>query len=228
MSRPSIFVQRTLRSIVAAGGALALVAACNGDDDAAGETETDPEAEEEVEDDPADEEAEAQTDDGDDFIRILANHEPEQDGDPVTVEFRDFEVTSVSFDPDDLEGGDAELEIDLSSLDSDEDDRDEHLRSPDYLNVEEHPTAVVAIGDVEHLEDDRYEASADVTVHGVEVTWPLELEVVERDGDTLRVRGEHSFDRMEFEVGEEEAGEDADPVAREMVLEAELTVSADM
>jgi polyisoprenoid-binding protein YceI len=214
-----------------AAAALALAAGCKGEQAGTDEaTETEPQTDETAEletDEQAEgaDEADTEADAEGDFIRVLAKHAPEKDDDPVTVEFGSFEVTSASFDPENLEGGEATIEIDLTSLDSGIADRNEHLLSADYLNTEEHPVATVTIADVEQVEGDRYKASAAVSVHGAQATWPIEFEVVDASDDAIRVRAEHDFDRMDFQVGQEETGEDADPVARELRLEVELTVS---
>lgn len=226
------------RAPLIAFAALALVVGCSQDEDEPTNTAPSMDEEESTDQEESDLEAEdetagADTEEGDDaetssdedFIHILAKHAPEKPDDPVKVELESFSVKEASFDPENLEGGEAELEIDLSSLKSGDGERDEHLQSPDYLNVEEYPKADVSIGDVEQIEEDLYDATAEVSVHGVTTTWPLELEVLERKEDAIRVRAEHSFDRMDFEVGKEKTGEDADPVARDMSLEAELTVS---
>jgi polyisoprenoid-binding protein YceI len=217
-----------LRPTFALIASLAIAAGCSGRDaDSGDKPEKEPKEQAEATDQPDEDEAAAADapDEVSDGIRIFANHVPAQESDPVVVEFQRYEIVRAEFDPSDLEGGEAELSIDLASLKTDNEQRDAHLRSDDYLHVEEHPTATVIIGDVERVADDRYRASFEVTVHGVQVSWPIELEVLGREGSRIRVRGEHTFDRIEFDVGMEEVGEDGDGVAREMRLEAILTVS---
>ena len=64
------------------------------------------------------------------------------------------------------------VEIDMNSIDTGVADRDGHLRSPDFFDVENNPTATFASTSVrEH--DGAYIAAGDLTIAGV--TSPVEL-----------------------------------------------------
>lgn len=67
-----------------------------------------------------------------------------------------------------------EVTIDASSIDTNNEDRDEHLRSEDFLFVEEHPTLSFVSTGLEEV-GGGYKLSGDLTMRGV--TKPVEFDV---------------------------------------------------
>jgi polyisoprenoid-binding protein YceI len=59
-----------------------------------------------------------------------------------------------------------EVEIDAASIDTREEKRDAHLRSPDFLDVQNHPTITFKSSRVEHAGQDRLRVVGDLTIHG--------------------------------------------------------------
>ena len=106
--------------------------------------------------------------------------------------FRDFAGT--------LEIGDevkASGTVQAASVDTNEPQRDEHLRSADFFDVENHPELRFRSNSVEQLDDDSYRIVGDLTIRGVtrEVDFHAVTQGVEQDpwGDTrvgLAVTGE--------------------------------------
>jgi polyisoprenoid-binding protein YceI len=58
------------------------------------------------------------------------------------------------------------LRIDAASIDTGNADRDAHLRSADFLDVETHPALTFASTGVEQLDDDVYRVTGDLTIKG--------------------------------------------------------------
>ena len=162
-----------------------------------------------------------------DWIKVYATHFEKKEGDPVEVKFEKFKVTKASFDPKKIEGGTATIEIDLSSLKSGDDKRDEHLKNPDYLEVSKFATATVDIVNVKKKDDKNYTADAKVKFHGVDKKYPVAFEVVEAKDDWIRVKGEHTFKRLDFKVGKKPGKDHAkgdDGVADELTVKLQLTL----
>ena len=59
-----------------------------------------------------------------------------------------------------------ELRIDAGSLDTGQSDRDAHLRSADFLDVEQFPEITFSSTDVEQIDDDEYTVTGDITIKG--------------------------------------------------------------
>lgn len=64
--------------------------------------------------------------------------------------------------------------IDAGSIDTGVDDRDAHLRSPDFLDVEEHPTLEFVSTEVHHT-GESFKVDGDLTIRGT--TNPVTLDV---------------------------------------------------
>ena len=65
--------------------------------------------------------------------------------------------------------------IDIASIDTNQADRDAHLRSTDFFAADEHPTMTFASTAIRELGSDEYEADGDLTINGI--TMPVTLAV---------------------------------------------------
>jgi polyisoprenoid-binding protein YceI len=161
-----------------------------------------------------------------DWIKVLATHVEANPADPVEVKFEKFKVTKANFDPKKIEGGTATIEIDLTSLKTNDPKRDEHLATPDYIDVAKFATVIVDIVNVKKKDDKNFTADAKVKFHGVDKKYPVAFEVVEAKDDWIRVKGEHKFKRLDFKVGKK-PGKDKtkeDGVADELTVQMQLTL----
>lgn len=138
-----------------------------------------------------------------DFISVFAVHAEPKPTDPVEVKFQKFTVTKAAFDPENLEGGTATLEIDLASLDSGSAKRDGHLKTPDYIDIAKFTTATVDIANVKKKDDTHYTADATVKLRGIEKTYPVEFEVLGTTDDSVKVSAAHKFARTDFDIGKD-------------------------
>ncbi|HWS82633.1 MAG TPA: YceI family protein [Ktedonobacteraceae bacterium] len=60
-----------------------------------------------------------------------------------------------------------EAEVDATSIDTNEPNRDNHLRSPDFFDVEKYPKLTFKSTKVEPAGDNEYKVTGDLTMHGV-------------------------------------------------------------
>ena len=84
-------------------------------------------------------------------------------------------------------GSQVEFTIDTSSLTTGDEYRDNHLRSPDFLDVAQFPTITFKSTEVEKQDDDHARVTGDLTIR--DVTKPLVLEVT-REGESKNRNGE--------------------------------------
>jgi polyisoprenoid-binding protein YceI len=157
---------------------------------------------------------------GADFIRVLAKHNPPKPDDPVKVELKQFTVKSANFNPADLTGATAEIEMTVAGLSSGIPKRDAHLQSPDYLDAAKFPAVTVKVSDVKKTEGQKHSAKAEVSAHGETQTWPIEFEVIQSTADSVQVKGNHAFKRSDFKLGKAEG----DSTADELSIEYQLTI----
>jgi polyisoprenoid-binding protein YceI len=92
----------------------------------------------------------------------------------VRGEFKKFTGT-IDFNQERPEETLVEVRIDAASIDTGAPDRDTHLRSPDFLDVEEHPVITFNGTHVELVDDEHATLMGDLTIRGV--THPAELDV---------------------------------------------------
>ncbi|TWF79056.1 polyisoprenoid-binding protein YceI [Pseudonocardia hierapolitana] len=92
----------------------------------------------------------------------------------VRGRFTGFDVTIVTSE--DPMGSSATATIDLASVDTGNETRDNHLRSAEFLDVEKHPTMSYRSTGIRRA-DDGWIVDGDLTLHGVTRAVPLTVEM---------------------------------------------------
>ncbi len=92
----------------------------------------------------------------------------------VRGRFDDFDGT-IQINEDRPELSSVEFTIRAASIDTNEKDRDTHLRSADFFDVEKFPTITFKSTRISRKSDESYGVIGDLTIHGVtkEVTLPV-------------------------------------------------------
>ena len=147
-----------------------------------------------------------------DRLEIVADHIDKAKG-AVTVNFPGLKVVKADFDPAKIEGGTAELEVDATNVSSGIEKRDNHIKSPDYLEVQKFPKVMIKVSNVKKAKtgDKSYTADATVKLHDVEKKLPVTFDVVDSGPDWIRIKGEAKFSRLDFKVGKEGGEETVEP-----------------
>jgi polyisoprenoid-binding protein YceI len=83
----------------------------------------------------------------------------------VRGDFEDYEVT-LNFDPEDLSTLETEVTVQIASIDTENDRRDNHLRSDDFFNAESHPTMTFVSKEVRNIDGNEFEIVGDLTIRG--------------------------------------------------------------
>jgi len=91
----------------------------------------------------------------------------------VRGRFSEFNGT-IEYDEENPERSLVDVEVKAASIDTNEPDRDAHLRSPDFFDVENTPVLTFRSTEVRRQADDRFAVTGDLTIHGV--TRPVTLE----------------------------------------------------
>ena len=90
---------------------------------------------------------------------------------------------TVVLDSEDLSRSSVEVEIDASTIDTREEKRDGHLRSPDFFDVEKYPTITFRSRRIEPQGGDRFRVTGDLTIRGVTREVVLDATEEGRGGD---------------------------------------------
>ena len=159
-----------------------------------------------------------------DRITVLARHKDPKPSDPVRIDFERFRVVKADFDPSRIEGGKAILELDLSSIHTDSGKRDEHLKSPAYLDVGRLATATITIDNVKYQAGTTYAADAMVAARGMTKTYAVTFDVIDTKDDRIRIKGEHTFERLDFGIGTDPAQNHGEQVSPDLTIQMVLTL----
>lgn len=104
-----------------------------------------------------------------------------------------FGVFSGEFDGEieNLEGGDINFEIDTASIDTNNDQRDGHLRSPDFFDAEKNPVISFTSKEIKKTDDDEYDVLGDLQIRGTTkpVTFKIEHTGVGKNPGGVTVAG---------------------------------------
>lgn len=95
----------------------------------------------------------------------------------VTGKFNAFEG-AVKIDRNDPKSSSVAFTIKTESIDTANEKRDGHLKSPDFFDVANHPTITFESSSVKKLTDDTYEVTGSLTMHGVTKTVVLPVAVL--------------------------------------------------
>jgi polyisoprenoid-binding protein YceI len=73
--------------------------------------------------------------------------------------------------------------VNVASVDTREEQRDAHLRSPDFFHAEDHPQLTFVATAFEPVDEDTFKITGDLTIHGVtqSITFDAELQGLEQD-----------------------------------------------
>ncbi len=118
--------------------------------------------------------------------------------------FNDFEGTAV-LDGDNPANSSASVTIQVHSIDTRQAQRDEHLRSNDFLSMDEYPTITFVSTGASQVDDENFELTGDLTVKGVtkSVTIPFEYQGAAQDpfgNSRVGFEGSVAINREDFGV----------------------------
>jgi polyisoprenoid-binding protein YceI len=125
----------------------------------------------------------------------------------VTGKFKKFDGT-FNFDPANLKGSSASFTIDVTSVDTDEEDRDGHLQSEDFFNAAAHPNIAFKSTSIEKKGENQYIVNGDLTMRGTtkKVALPMTVKgVIDnpwKEGSLIMgIEMETTLDRTDYGVG---------------------------
>jgi len=122
----------------------------------------------------------------------------------IRGQFQEFDC-SLKFDNSAIEAGSVEFTVQTASIDTDNEDRDKHLRTSEFFDTENHPTMTFKSGKVVKGDDNKFKLVGALTIRGVtkEVTFDCEFYGVVKDpwGNTKSGFSAHTeINRQDFKV----------------------------
>lgn len=128
-----------------------------------------------------------------------------------------------AFDEQNPGGSRVTVNIDPASIDSNHAERDRHLRSDDFLDVQRHPTATFVGTGLQDEGDNRAVLSGELTLHGVTQPITIEVEHIGHGSDPWGGYRRGFEGRTRFALKDFGIDYDLGPAAREV----ELTLSVE-
>jgi polyisoprenoid-binding protein YceI len=121
----------------------------------------------------------------------------------VTGEFNDYEV-NLNFDKENLSNSDVTARIKVATIDTENERRDNHLRSDDFFNAEKYPE-IIFVSNTFEKTDDGYLAHGQLTIRDVtkEVALPFIVKgpITDKWGNTrIGISAELTINRQEYGV----------------------------
>ncbi|HVF60857.1 MAG TPA: YceI family protein [Thermoanaerobaculia bacterium] len=120
----------------------------------------------------------------------------------VPGRFRDFDGT-IKYDKQAPANSSVEFTVQAASIDTGNNDRDTHLKSPDFFDAPKFPTLSFASTSVKPQDADTLEVTGDLTIHGVTKRVTIPVEVL---GTMATPRGEKAGFETSFTVNRKEYG----------------------
>ncbi len=143
---------------------------------------------------------------------------------------------TVNLDEQDPSKSSLEATIDTASINTRVEKRDQHLKSPDFLDVTKYPTMTFKSKKIEKVSDAKFKVTGDLTLHGVTKEVVLDVEgspkAFKDPSGNLRVGGVATtkINRQDFSVQWNKALETGGVVAGDEVaitIDVELTKKAE-
>lgn len=133
---------------------------------------------------------------------------------PVTGTFKDYDV-ELWFDQEAPENSSVKVTVQVASIDTKNERRDNHLRSADFFDAESHPQMTFESTSVRRISENEMVATGDLTIKGIsrEVELPITMlglqeipegpmrEMLGGVTEVASFQAVTQLDRREFEVG---------------------------
>jgi polyisoprenoid-binding protein YceI len=143
-------------------------------------------------------------------------------GVPVDGGFKKFSA-KLNFDPANLSGASAQIEIDMASVDTGGEEGDTEVKRKAWFNVKEFPAAKFVSTSLRKRGANQFEALGKLTIKGKARDVVLPFTFVE-DGAGATVSGQFTLKRLEFAIGDG-AWNDPELVADEVVVKYKLALA---
>ncbi|MBX2874980.1 MAG: YceI family protein [Saprospiraceae bacterium] len=118
----------------------------------------------------------------------------------VTGKFTDFDL-ELALVNEDWTQSEATFSIQAESINTGIPDRDQHLRSADFFDVEQYPTITFTSKTIKRIDDTHFEANGTFNMHGVSKAITLPFEILGYDGKSIGIQIRTQLNRLDYGVG---------------------------
>lgn len=119
-------------------------------------------------------------------------------------EFEEF-GGDIHFDPDNLDQSYVEIHVDLASVESGSEERDEYMVSTDWFDTESFPESVFKAEKFKKIKEDQYIAQGVLTIKGVtlpvDLPFTLDIETDDKGNKIAKMNGALTIRRLDYNLG---------------------------
>lgn len=126
-----------------------------------------------------------------------------QNGSPVTGSFKTF-TGKIFFDPDHLDQSHVQINVDMNSIEASYIDLVTTLKAADWFNVKIFPQAIFSANNFIKVANNAYQAKGTLTIRDKTQPITIDFKQEANDGKKVRVSGQTSLKRRDFDVGQGE------------------------
>ena len=130
---------------------------------------------------------------------------------------------SVALDPQNWEASTVAITIDASSINTRVEMRDNHLRSPDFLDVANHPTITFKSASIRKTGENKVDITGDLTMRGNTTRIVVPATLVFYEGVQGRFRGGFTLNRKDFGVAYDSS---VNPIENEVQVQWDIVLKA--
>jgi polyisoprenoid-binding protein YceI len=121
----------------------------------------------------------------------------------------------IQFNPNNLASDTISASVDVNTINTDNDNRDDHLKSEDYFDVAHFPRIIIKSVSFKHKSGTNYRGTFNLTIKGRTKLIEIPFSYSEK-GNTAIFKGNFKLNRLDFGIGESS-----------MMLSNEVTVNVD-
>jgi len=142
------------------------------------------------------------------------NYKPVDEGSKVHFAIKNFGINTggtlsglkgnIFFDPANLGASNFDVSVDAKTIDTDIENRDEHLRGENYFDAEKYPLIEIKSTKINDPKSGSYNFIGTLTMHGVsrEISFPFKA--IQQANDYL-FTGDFEINRLDYSVGQPSA-----------------------
>jgi polyisoprenoid-binding protein YceI len=130
---------------------------------------------------------------------------------------------AIALDPKQWEASTVAITIDAASINTRVDMRDDHLRSPDFLDVAKHPTITFKSTSIRKTGENKMDITGELTMRGTTKQVVVPATLVFYEGSQGRFRGAFALNRKDFGVSYDSA---VNPIENAVQVQWDIVLKA--
>lgn len=140
------------------------------------------------------------------------NYNPADEGSKVHFAIKNFGINTggdlsglkgnIYFDPANLPASNFTVSVEVKTIDTDSENRDEHLRGDRYFDADKYPEILIKSVRIDKANSGKFNFTGTLTMHGItkNITFPFTASL---QGSDYLFSGDFEINRLDYSVGEE-------------------------